>query len=238
MRRTLALVVVLLVTAAASALGQAPPVYRTLAEDTAREMGYPNRVSEAGAGQVTREVAARIYWTVGDKTIGLLKKRPSQTQYLGCGIDVLLHRPTGIVVDIITASGTAGSRVSWQVQDKAADPRYDDSYFVIPPKPATTPPTPDPPADPDPSASDVLTPRIVGLEQRAAGLEAQLAGQAAALAELTERLLALAQRVAVLEHAGPGGEIVCVEVEVETSRESWLPHRHKITVPLCKPKEP
>jgi hypothetical protein len=215
------------------ALSQGPPVYRTLAEDVAKEMGYPNRVSEAGAGQVTREVAARIYWTVGDKTIGLLRKRPGQTQYQGCGIDVLMHRPTGIVVDILTASGTAGSRVSWQVQDKPDQPRYDESYFVVPPKPAMTP-LPDPPEEPEPPG-DTLTPRVTALERRTDEQAVQLAGQAAALAELTERLLGLAQRVAVLEHAG-AGELVCVDVELPTSRE-WA-HGHKVTVPVCKPKEP
>jgi len=232
------LAVILILLLAPSLWAQSIPSYRSLAETVAKELGYPNRTSEDGAGQVTREVAARIYWTVGDHDFGLLRKKPGQTQYLGHGIDVLLHRPTGIVVDIVTASGTPASRTSWQVQNKATDPRYDESYFIVPPKPATTPPPdPDPEPDPDPPA-DTLTPRVTALEQRAAEQAAQVASQAAALAELMERLLALAQRVAILEHAGPGGEIVCVEVEVETSRDSWLPHRHKITVPLCKPKEP
>ena len=230
------LAVILILLLAPSLWAQSIPSYRSLAETVAKELGYPNRVSEAGAGQVTREVAARIYWTVGDKTIGLLKKRPGQNQYLGCAIDVLLHKPTGITIDIVGASGVPTSTIQWLVQSKATDPRYPESDFVVPPQPSTAP-TPDPSDEPDPPA-DTLTPRIVGLERRAAEQAAQLAGQAAALAELTERLLGLAQRVAILEHVGPIGEIVCVEVEVETSRDSWLPHRHKVTVPLCKPKEP
>lgn len=230
------LAVILILLLAPSLWAQSIPSYRSLAETVAKELGYPNRVSEAGAGQVTREVAARIYWVVGDHDFGLLKKKPGQNQYEGCAIDVLLHKPTGITIDIIGASGVPTSKTQWLVQNKATDPRYPDTDFVVPPKP-TTSPTPDPPDEPDPPA-DTLTPRVGALEKRAAGLEAQLAGQAAALAELTERLLALAQRVAILEHAGPVGEIVCVEVEVETSRDSWLPHRHKITVPVCRPKEP
>ena len=234
LRRTL-VVLVLLVTAAAPALAQKPPVYRTLAEDTAEEMGYPNRLSEAGAGQVTREVAARIYWTVGDRTIGLLKKTPGHTQYLGCGIDVLLHRPTGIVIDILTASGTASSRVSWQVQNKPTDPRYDESYFVVPPKPASTPP-PDPPADPpDPPVDDSLAKRVAALEARLADAETRLGTQGAVVAEQLERLDALAQRVTVLEHAGGLPGIVCEDQVITTTRTGgWLAHDHKVTVPTCK----
>lgn len=193
------LAVILILLLAPSLWAQSIPSYSSLAETVAKELGYPNRTSEDGAGQVTREVAARIYWVVGDHDFGLLKKKPGQTQYMGHGIDVLLHRPTGIVVDIITASGTATSTIAWQVQDKPEYPRYDDSYFVIPPKPATTPADPpdDPPTAPEPPAAGPT------LAEALAQLQAQLAAIAAKVDTLAAKVDAVSSQVAALPASRP-----------------------------------
>lgn len=159
--------------------------YVELVEKVMKALRYPNRESEEGAGIVTREVAAQIYWRQDDKDFGLLRKRPGQTQYLGCGIDALLHKPTGIVIDIITASGTEKSKAAWQVQDKPEFPRYPASDWVEPPQPLLTlgEQPQQPPQDPPKSDLQVVADAILGLTSIVQVLEARVEAMAARLAQ-------------------------------------------------------
>ncbi len=109
------------------------PNYKHIVTEIANASGNIQKKSEDLTGVLTRRVAAFIYWNIGDKNFGLLKKKASQTNYLGCAIDCLLHRPTGVAIDIITNSGTDKAEPAWQVYDRDKDIRYTDADWVQPP---------------------------------------------------------------------------------------------------------
>lgn len=111
------------------------PNYKHIVTEIANASGNIQKKSEDLTGVVTRRVASFIYWNIGDKNFGLLKKKPPHTNYLGCAIDCLLHRPTGVAIDIITNSGTDKAEPAWQVFDRDQDIRYTDADWVQPPYP-------------------------------------------------------------------------------------------------------
>ena len=138
-----------------------------------------NLSTHDGAGQYTEAAA----WVLSqrDRNWGHIAKSGAQKQYNGHGLDAVMYRITGDVIDlIINAGGPGVASPSWQEKEPT-----DTSLW----RPAFDPGTPDPSPPPPPPPPPLPPPDVKPLESKIVELQSAVAR----LHALVEHLSAIVQ---------------------------------------------